>query len=331
MRFAWGFVLLAGCGSPVALESPAPPVTRDRVQEGGTSTETKPPKTESLKSCTLDLRSPFGGTSPGWRRETFDAKGHPRAAAAMSLGFAVSYGEYMYDDRGRVVTAPMIQAPAEFFSYGDGDRLEVSAGSGSYSVWDLDAAGRVVHQRNTTGAGEILATYEYDSAGRLVSNASPSGPTTVSYAYDDRGFLSRESLVYAPPPTYECHRDWVWTHGPVEMVEVQDESGHSTQRCTYAFDDDDRLVSAKCTYSSAIWQYDGDTVTMSLGQGASVSNIEQLHGDCDAPLTRETFARNFVVPSPDPRPSNDVFTRLRATLVPQPYKECGSSGPFGGE
>ena len=73
-------------------------------------------------------------------------------------------------------------------------------------------------------------------------------------------------------------------------------------------------------------------VPMSLSQGGSVTNLERSKGDCDAPLTRATFARNFVVPSPDPRPSSDVFTRLHATLVPSPYKECAAAPvPFGGD
>jgi YD repeat-containing protein len=277
------------------------------------------------------LLSPFGGSAPGWRRETFDQEGRPRGAASTSSGLPVSFGEYQYDDQGRIVVAPRLQTTGLTFAYLGGNELEAFiTGTGSYTLWDLDASGRVTSQRNPGGAREIIATYGYDAAGRLTSSTNSSA-TTFSYTYDERGFLTSESLVYTLE-SYTCHRTWAWTHGPVERVDIENEAGNVTQRCTYSFDDDDRLTSAKCTYSSAVWQYDGDAVTMSLSQGGSVTNLERSKGDCDAPLTRATFARNFVVPSPDPRPSSDVFTRLHATLVPSPYKECAAAPvPFGGD
>jgi YD repeat-containing protein len=330
MRSAWVAILLAGCGSPAALETPAPPVTRDHVEEGGGSISTKPPQTESLRSCSLDLQSPFGSSAPGWRRETFDAKGRARAAATSNLGAPVTYGDYYYDASGRVTSGP-VSGQLWSFTYFEGSSMfQASSSFGAYAYYDLDDRGRISADRGTSSSGSIVASYAYDDANRLITTTQSWG--VYQYDYDARGFLAHESTIDAMG-TYACHRTWAWTHGDVERVEVQDETGRVTQRCSYMFDDEDRLTSAKCTYSSAIWQYDVDEVTMSLSQGGSVTNLERLKGDCDAPLTRETFARNFVVTAYDPRPASNVYSRLHATAVPSPYKECASvvGPPFGGD
>src|SRR5438067_1355102 len=104
MRF-WPIVLLAGCGSPNAIESAAPPVTQQHVSEGGNTTKTDPVPAESLKSCSVEMLDTFGGTSQGWRREEFDPKGRPRAKATSTPGLPVWRGEYGYDGMGRVVYA----------------------------------------------------------------------------------------------------------------------------------------------------------------------------------------------------------------------------------
>jgi YD repeat-containing protein len=325
MRFAWFGVLLVGCGSPAAIESPMPPVTQHQVSEGGASVTIKPPEKETLRTCALDMQSPFGGTAPGWRREMFDDKGRPRSKASSNFGSPVTYFDYQYDSLGRIVSASPY-----LFSY-SGSELAVSFDTGTlYSLWTLDARDRITEQRyrNPDGSSSLVASYTYDDAGRLLSTDNAS--VVYGYDYDDRGFLAHESMVQ-PSASWSCHRTWAWTHGPVEKVEVQDETGRVSQRCVYLFDDSDRLTSAKCTYSAAVWQYEGGAVTMSLSQSGSITNVERLTGDCDAPLTRATFARAFVPLSPDPRPSREMMVRLQAAAVPSPYKECSAGPPFGGD
>ncbi|MGZ5968796.1 MAG: hypothetical protein ACXWP4_14085, partial [Polyangiales bacterium] len=295
------------------------------VSEGGNKFETHPPKPESYGTCTLEVANPFGGSIYGWRREMFDDAKRPRSKATSNGSAPPTYEEYEYDPSWRVIAAGFYT-----FAYVE-DRLEVSSkGGGVYSVWTLDAGGRPIDQsyQNPDGSKTFVASYTWDDSGRLLSTTNTGN--TLTYDYDDKGFLAHESAG-SPDGSWSCRRSWVWTHGPIESVSVRDETGRVSQTCNYAFDDSNRLVSARCTYSAASWQYDGDLTTMALSQSGSLTNVERISGICDTSLTRESLARNFVPLSPDPRPSPEMLRRLQATQIPMPSRECSFGPPFEGD
>jgi RHS repeat-associated protein len=112
---------------------------------------------------------------------SYDALG--RQTQAVGNGWAVT--GFSYDALGRILTEQSYNGTTSYQYDAAGRRVRQTWNDGVYVTYDYDAAGMVTAIREngaTSGAG-VLATYAYDSLGRMTGMTRGNG-TTTSTSYD---------------------------------------------------------------------------------------------------------------------------------------------------
>ncbi len=188
---------------------------------------------------------------------------------------------YAYDDAGRMTTAtlPSGTGIVSSYTYDDADRLtgidHVKGGSTTLAFVDhtLDDVGN----RTQRIDGQGTHTYAYDDLYRLTSVTYP-GPLTTTYDFD--AFGNRTEMTNGSGTTNYTYDDAdrlmeVEKPGPVSVLYDWDDNGNLIERGTdtFAWDYEDRMVSATVNSIASTFAYRGDGLRHSRTTGMTTTTF----------------------------------------------------------
>jgi RHS repeat-associated protein len=177
---------------------------------------------------------------------TFDQFGRTTAITRDYQGPGAIRFDYTYDPAfPTAVTAVTPRNPAT-------NQLNLNWQAWQYDYYQQgDPAPGAVHHvyrlENDGSTRDLLATYAYDSQGRLISNTSPVGGVT-DYAYDGQGNLH----TITAPPNNDGEQRPITTYGYDALgrvTSVTDPLGHAK---TYTYDAIDRILTVTLPKPAAI-------------------------------------------------------------------------------
>jgi RHS repeat-associated protein len=209
-----------------------------------------------LRDRLLDVTHPDGATV----EYTYDARGN-RTSVAVSSGTTT----YAYDALNRPVAVTDPDSGVTTYTYdAAGNRLSVAYPNGTETTYTYDALNRLTLMENRRADTSSISSYAYTlgPAGNRLSVTEGSG-RVVDYTYDAVYRLTGEYITDA----VLGNETITYTYDPAGNRLTKTDSGGTV---TYAYDDNDRLVSE----TGITYTYDGNGNTLTKTEGSDTTTYD---------------------------------------------------------